>query len=306
MSRPRIAVAPDTRPAMHAAFSDAVRRGGGEIAPLQSADALMWADPARADTFPSLIADASDVRWIQLPYAGVEPFVRYLDHRYVWTCGKGVYARPVAEHALALALAGLRGVGTYSRAGRWREPIGRNLLDAPVTVFGGGGITSELISLLQPFRCEVTVVRRHPAPLDGARVVAADAMLDAVAGADLVVLALALTPETEGLVDARFLTAMQPNAWLVNVARGRHVVTDVLVEALRAARIGGAGLDVTDPEPLPEGHALWGLDNCIVTPHVGNTPEMGLPLITERVRDNVARFAAGQPLEGLVDVDLGY
>ena len=306
MSRPAIAVAPDTRPEMYAAFTEAVRRGGGDVAPIGDAEALVWADPARVGAFPDLIARAPSVRWVQLPYAGIEPFAAYLDHRYVWTCGKGVYARPVAEHALALALAGMRAIGTYARAARWREPLGRNLVGARVVIFGGGGISTELIQLLQPFDCDVTVVRRDPSPLGGARVVSSAEGLGAVARADVVVLALALTVETAGLVDARFLAALQPHAWLVNVARGGHVDTDALVEALRARRIGGAALDVTDPEPLPEHHALWSLDNCIITPHVGNTPEMGLPLITARVRENVERFAAGEPLIGLVDVDLGY
>jgi phosphoglycerate dehydrogenase-like enzyme len=291
---------------MHAAFVEAVRAGGGELVPLGEAEAMVWADPARADVFPELLAAAPAVRWIQLPYAGVEPFLPYLDAEHVWTCGKGVYARPVAEHALALALAGLRGLGTYVRADHWREPIGRNLLGAEVVIVGGGGICNELLRLLSPFECEVTVVRRRPGALRGARVVGPEESRSVVAAADVVVLALALTPETSGIVDATILAAMQPHAWLVNVARGAHVVTDALVDALRAGRIGGAALDVTDPEPLPPGHPLWALPNCIVTPHVANTPEMGLPLIAARVRDNVARFAAGRPLEGLVDVHLGY
>jgi phosphoglycerate dehydrogenase-like enzyme len=292
---------------MHEAFVTAVRAAGGEVVPVGEADALVWADPARADDFPAIIDQAPHVGWIQLPFAGVETFLPYLDPRYVWTCGKGVYAAPVAEHALTLALAGLRGLSVYARADEWRGPIGRNLLDARVTVFGGGGITECLLSLLAPFRCEVTVVRRSRTPLAGAtRVVGPDEGLDAIVDADVVVLALALTPETQGMVDARFLAAMQPHAWLVNVARGAHVVTPDLVDALRAGVIGGAALDVTDPEPLPPGHPLWSLPNCLVTPHIANTPEMGLPLIAERVRANVVRFAAGEPLEGLVDVALGY
>ena len=99
---------------------------------------------------------------------------------------------------------------------------------------------------------------------------------------------------------------MERHAWLVNVARGRHVVTDDLVTALRDGVIGGAGLDVTDPEPLPDGHPLWSLPNCIITPHVGNTPEMAVPLLAERVAANVRRFAAGEELLGPVDADLGY
>jgi phosphoglycerate dehydrogenase-like enzyme len=303
---PLIAVAPDTRPDMYAAFAEAVRAGGGELASVDDARGLVWADPARADAFPEIAARAGRLEWVQLPFAGIEPFATYLDPRYVWTCGKGVYARPVAELALGLALAGMRGLGTYARARSWKAPIGRNLLGARVTVIGGGGICDELLALLAPFGCHVTVVRRHVAPVPGAEVVGSDQMLDAVSGADVIVLALALTAETTGIVDASFLAAMQPHAWIVNVARGAHIVTDDLVAALRAGSIGGAALDVTHPEPLPDGHPLWELADCLVTPHVGNTPEMGLPLITARVRANVSHFAAGEPLEGLVDVTLGY
>jgi phosphoglycerate dehydrogenase-like enzyme len=99
---------------------------------------------------------------------------------------------------------------------------------------------------------------------------------------------------------------MRPGAWLVNVARGRHVDTGALVEALTEGRIGGAALDVTDPEPLPDGHPLWDLERCIITPHVAGTAEMTDHLLARRIRDNVTRFTAGQPLIGLVDPVLGY
>ena len=99
---------------------------------------------------------------------------------------------------------------------------------------------------------------------------------------------------------------MESHAWLVNVARGRHVVTDDLVWALREGVIGGAALDVTDPEPLPAGHPLWSLPNCIITPHIGNTPEMAVPLLGERITANVRRYLAGEELIGLVDVRHGY
>jgi phosphoglycerate dehydrogenase-like enzyme len=303
----RIAVEPATRPAMHAAFVEAVQRGGGTVAPIDEADALVWADPQRADLYPALIARAPSVRWIQLPYAGIEPFVNLLDERFVWTCGKGVYAAPVAEHALALGLAGLRAVGHYAREQQWSAPVGRNLIEANVVVLGGGGICEWLLQLLEPFGCAVTVFRRRAKPMGTATVITERAhLLDALPAADLVVIALSLTPTTTGIVDRDFLARMAPHAWLVNVGRGGHVVTDDLVDTLRNARIGGAALDVTDPEPLPAGHPLWSLPNCIVTPHIANTPEMGLPLIAERVRENTARFATGEPLIGLVDVSLGY
>jgi phosphoglycerate dehydrogenase-like enzyme len=121
-----------------------------------------------------------------------------------------------------------------------------------------------------------------------------------------VVLALALTDETVGIIGAAALAAMPAHSWLVNVSRGRHVDTDALVDALARGSIGGAAIDVTEPEPLPEGHPLWSAPSCLITPHVGNTPEMGVPLLAARVRENVALFAAGRPLLGLVDVRLGY
>ncbi|MQB00085.1 MAG: hydroxyacid dehydrogenase, partial [Actinobacteria bacterium] len=106
--------------------------------------------------------------------------------------------------------------------------------------------------------------------------------------------------------DARRLALMKPHAWLVNVARGAHVDTDALVAALEARSIGGAALDVTEPEPLPEGHPLWGMDNALITSHVANTWDMALPELRAMVERNVSAFAAGRELEGLVDIDLGY
>lgn len=305
MGAPRIAVEP--RSGRHESLVDAVRAGGGEVVAPAEAEGLVWADPARADRYPEVIAAAPGVRWVQLPYAGIEPFLHHLDHERTWTCGKGVYAPPVAEHALALALAGLRHVAGYARAHRWERPHGRNLLGARVTVLGGGEITASFAELVAPFDVELTVVRRRPEPFPGAaRTLTTDRLDEALPGADVVLLALALTPETTGLVDAGRLALMEPHAWLVNVARGGHVVTDDLVAALRAGTIGGAALDVTDPEPLPEGHPLWSLPNAVVTPHIANTPEMGVPLLAARVTENVRRFGAGEPLLGLVDVDAGY
>ena len=100
---------------------------------------------------------------------------------------------------------------------------------------------------------------------------------DALRGAQLVVLALALTPATTGVLDRRRLELLDPAGWVVNVARGGHIVTDDLVAVLAEGRIGGAALDVTHPEPLPDGHPLWDEPRCIITPHTANTPEMAVP-----------------------------
>jgi D-3-phosphoglycerate dehydrogenase len=99
---------------------------------------------------------------------------------------------------------------------------------------------------------------------------------------------------------------MREDAWLVNVARGSLVDTDALVEALRSGAIAGAALDVTDPEPLPDGHPLWELDNVLITPHVATPPEAERRHFAARVKENVRRLAAGEELEGLIDPDGGY
>lgn len=277
------------------------------MVPLEQAEALVWANARDVDGLAGALEVRPELLWVQLPFAGIENFVDLVDDERVWTCGKGVYAEPVAELALSLALAGMRGLGTYARTQSWHIPIGRNLLGANVAILGGGGITEAMLRLLRPFDCHVTVVRNQVRDMPGADVVLdAEGYTDAIAGSDLVVLALALTPETEGIIAAGELELMGPNAWLVNVARGGHVVTDDLVTALREGVIAGAGLDVVDPEPLPDGHPLWTLENCIITPHVGNTPEMAQPLLAERVTTNVKRWADGIELLGLVDSELGY
>jgi phosphoglycerate dehydrogenase-like enzyme len=267
----------------------------------------VWTAPAAPDELAAALAVAPRARWVQLPFAGIEPYVHLLDPARTWTCGKGVYAEPVAEHVLALALAGLRRLPDRMRATSWGGFAGTSLYDGRATVLGGGGITRVLLGLLGPMRTRVTVVRRHPEPLPGAaRVVGPEDLHDVLPGADVVVLALALTPETRGIIGGAELACMESHAWLVNVARGAHVVTDDLVDALRAGRIGGAALDVTDPEPLPDGHPLWSCGNSIITPHTANTPEMARRPLAERVRENVRRFSTGEPLVGLVDVALGY
>jgi phosphoglycerate dehydrogenase-like enzyme len=288
-------------------MADAIVAGGGHLVGLEQAEALVWGAPNEPVLLERAIEEHPRLAWVQLPFAGIENYVHLVDDEREWTCGKGVYARPVAELALALALAGMRGLGTYARASQWGSEQGVNLFGANVTILGGGGITEALIALLEPFGCRITVVRNRVQEMDGVdEVVEADRYIDALVGADLVVVALALTPDTEGMLSRNEFELMEPHAWVVNVARGRHIVTDDLVWALREGRIGGAALDVTDPEPLPVGHPLWSLPNCIVTPHAGSTWRMSKPLLSERITANVRRFAHGEELLGSIDPDLQY
>jgi phosphoglycerate dehydrogenase-like enzyme len=301
---PRIAIGPEGVPPWPA---DAVRAGGGHIVSAAEAEALVWTSISDSDGLRRVLDDNPGIRWVQLPLAGVEGFGDIIDDDRVWTCAKGVYAEPVAELVLSLGLAGLRRLGSYSRSSTWTGKEGRNLLGARVTIIGGGGITESLLRLLQPFGCHVTVVRNRVQDMPGADVVLeSDRFVDSLPGADLVVLALALTRGTEGFIGRGELESMERHAWLVNVARGKHIVTDDLVWALENDVIGGAALDVTDPEPLPDGHPLWSLPNCIITPHVAVTPAMAQPLLLERITANVRRFAEGDDLIGLIDPHAGY
>jgi phosphoglycerate dehydrogenase-like enzyme len=284
-----------------------IRAAGAELVDPEAAEAVVWAVVDGVDGLRAMLAANPSIRWVQLPMAGVEHFLPLIDADRWWTAAKGIHDEPVAELALALLLAGARGLAPYARARRWEEPQGRGLFGARVTVLGGGGITAALMRLLRPFDADVTVVRRRPRRMPGVRrVVGPEHLRGALAEADGVVLALALTPQTEGIIGARELDAMGPAAFLVNVARGRHVVTADLVRALDRRVIAGAALDVTDPEPLPEGHPLWSASNCLITPHVGGHSAAARMALTALVTENVRRFCAGRPPVGMVDPTLGY
>ena len=308
MERARIRVA--AAPGNAAWAVEAIRRGGGEPAGLgENPTGLVWTDAGAVAELRGVLRAHPGISWVQLPMAGIERVAEagVLDHQRQWTSAKGAYAEPVAEHALALLLAGLRYLPQRARAHSWGQPAAQTLFDQPVTIVGGGGITIALLRLLEPFRTQVTVVRRRDKPVAGAvRTVPPSDLHQALAAARGVVLTLALTPESRGMIGPKELETMDQQAWLVNVARGALVDTAALVGALRSDQIGGAALDVTDPEPLPAGHPLWDLPNCLITPHTADTEQMTEPLLAARITENVRRLAAGDELEGRVDPDLGY
>ncbi len=305
MNQPRVAILPNDWPLA----TQAIEAGGGQVVPLAEAEALVWIAWHGVSGLTDLLADAPHIRWVHLPGAGVEEFIDAgltADDR-VWTCGKGAHSALIAEHALSLALAGLHRVPSAARATTWSGSAVTSLFDQPVTIVGGGGIATALITLLTPFRCAVTVVRRRSAPVPGARrTIGVDELGAGLGDARLVVLALALTVQTRGIIGRPELEMMDDHAWLVNVSRGGHVDTDALVEALRAGVIGGAALDVTDPEPLPDGHPLWSLPNCVITPHIAGASAAAMKALVDRIAENVRLFGSGQPLLGLVDSDAGY
>lgn len=255
------------------------------------------------------VTSSSNVEWVQLPSAGIELFKESLTARpdLSWTSAKGAYALPVAEHALTLTLALLRDVPARVRAHSWSPASGTSLHGLRAAVVGAGGVGLEIVRLLKCFDTHVTVVRRRSEAAPGADVTVMEEDLDAAVGeADIVILAAALTSGTQKLFDERRLALLQNRAILVNIARGGLVDTQALTELLASESIAGAALDVTDPEPLPEGHPLWEEPRSLITPHTADTLEMIQPLLAERVATNVSRFHTRQPLLGVVDAAAGY
>jgi phosphoglycerate dehydrogenase-like enzyme len=276
-----------------------VTEAGGTVGPLgPDTRGIVWLDNRDPAGLDDALRRHPAVGWVQLPFAGVDAFAHLIaahGDRVLFTSAKGAYAEPVAEHALALTLGTLRVLQKRARASSWAtEPEGVSLYGRHVVVIGAGGIALEYLRLIAPFDVDVTVVRRSPEPVPGAaRTVTTDELDQVLPDADVVMIAAAMTSGTAKLLGERQFRIMKPSARLVNIARGGLVDTDALVAALRAGEIAAAGLDVTDPEPLPDGHPLWSEPAAVITPHQADTPEMVAPLLAERVRRNTVAFLGG-------------
>ncbi len=304
-----VAVLPTAEPS----FVAAVEAAGGTVAPLSDRTrGVVWLSNKDAAAFPPILEAHPGIGWVQLPFAGVDAFSGIIASEarpgLVWTSAKGAYAQPVAEHALMLTLALMRVIPKRVRARSWSTvEEGRSLYGREVVIVGAGGIALELMVLLAPFGVRVTIVRRSSDPVEGAeRTVTTDQLLDVLPGADVVVIAAALTGGTRHLFSDVEFAAMKSTAYLVNIARGGLVDTDALLRALRSGAIAGAGIDVTDPEPLPDGHPLWDEEACLITPHQADTSEMVAPLLAERIGANVRAFLGAGDFVGRVDPAVGY
>jgi phosphoglycerate dehydrogenase-like enzyme len=289
------------------ALIEAVKRGGGTIvADPKEAEAIVWLGSNRTK-LPSMLHPG--VRWVQLPSAGVESWVKegLIDAERVYTSAAGVYSETVAEHALALMLAGARRLPESARATSWEVGWGRTLAGSTIVVLGAGGIGRAVIRMLEPFGTRSLAVTRRGREVPGATAgYSADQTEELWPEGDFFVVAAPATADTKKMIGARELDMMQNHAWIVNVARGSLIDTDALVEALAEGQIGGAALDVTDPEPLPEGHPLWTEPRALITPHTANPPDALARALAGRIEENVARFKAGEELTAVVDVEAGY
>jgi phosphoglycerate dehydrogenase-like enzyme len=285
---------------------EAVRAAGGRLTTVEEASAMIWYQGSPRE-FASLVH--SGIRWVQLPNAGVEPWFEagVIDERRVFSSAAGCYAPAVAEHTLALLLAAARRLPELIRARTWTHPSPATLRGATVAIVGCGGIGRALIDMLAPLGARVLAMTRSGRDVPGAHLSTGPTGLPTLLReADYVVLAAPATPSTRAMIGAPELALMKPGGWLVNIGRGALVDTGALVEALRGGRLGGAALDVTDPEPLPDGHPLWTEPRAVITPHSANSESLLLPELAKRVRDNTERFLAGLPPAGVIDPGLGY
>jgi phosphoglycerate dehydrogenase-like enzyme len=299
---PAVAVLPEPG---RADLVTALRSAGVRLAPPARAQGLIWTGEQPAELAAALV-HAPELRWVQLASAGVEDYLPLMDRRIRWMRATGVQSALVAEHALMLALTVLRDGTASVRAGMWRPRPAIPLRGADVLIIGGGGIARALLELLHPFQVRATVISRRAVPLPGAEVHTSDRLDELLPAARVVFLAAPLTVRTAGLIDAARLASMRRDACLVNVARGGLVVTDDLVRALSLGWIAGAGLDVTDPEPLPADHPLWSLPRCVITAHCAGDLDHALGSFTALVLHNIRRLADGLEPIGLIDPELGY
>lgn len=281
---------------------------------------------------PTSLDNAPNLRWVQVTGAGIGSFPQ----SPVWgtdialTHASGVAASTIAEHVMMMMLALCRRLPkmqTCQRDATWsREPstafIQRELRGSTVAIVGYGSIGRETARLAKAFGMRVLAVKRSPdqrvdsdyqlpgvGDPDGSlpdAYFATDRLHDALAQADVVVLALPSTRATTHLIDAAALAAMPSHALLINVGRGDAVDQTALVAALQQGGIGGAALDVTTPEPLPSDSPLWQFENVIISPHVAGPGPAYVDALVTLFAENLRRYVNGEPLYNRVDYGRGY
>ncbi|SIR82829.1 Phosphoglycerate dehydrogenase [Haladaptatus litoreus] len=256
----------------------------------------------------NLLARAEQLELFACTFAGTDhvPMDAFAERGIAVTNAGGIHAPGIAEQAIGNMLVFARrlheGWRRKQRA-EWRHFQSGELTDSTVTVVGLGSIGKAVVQRLQGFDVETIGVRYSPekgGPTDEVVGFEEDAIHDAFSRSEYVVIACPLTETTRGLVGESEFATLPTNAVLVNTARGSIVDTDALVSALRSNAIRGAALDVTDPEPLPEDHPLWNLENCLVTPHTGGHTPRHWERLADIVAENVQRLADGETLDNQV------
>jgi phosphoglycerate dehydrogenase-like enzyme len=253
------------------------------------------------------LAAVPGLRVVQTLTAGYENVLPYVPDGVTLCTAAGVHDASTAELAVGLTIAALRGLGEFARAattGEWLSGPRRSLADRTVLLVGSGSVGGAIARRLSGFEVSLTRVGTRARDDDAGHVHGADELPQLLPRHDVVILAVPLTPATQGLVDKRFLAAMPDRALLVNVARGGVVVTDDLLAEVSTGRMDAA-LDVTDPEPLPPDHPLWRCPNVLISPHVGGNTSAFEPRARALLREQLTRFGAGRPLRNQVNAGVG-
>jgi phosphoglycerate dehydrogenase-like enzyme len=297
---------------------------GVEIVPFDSSEEAVTlvedADAVIGTATPELLAAGEKLRWVQVGSAGVERYLtipKLASGEVLFTNGQKLASPEIAEHVMALTRALARGLGhavTAQNRGTWiRSEIDelaplQRLRGKTMLVVGLGGIGTEVARLASAAGMRVTGIRssRRIGPPFVDQVGLTEDLAAFAADADVVVNCLPMTPATADIFDAGLFEVMKPTSLFVNVGRGGTVDTDALIAALSGGEIAGAGLDVTDPEPLPDGHPLWKAPNLIITPHYAAWSDIGRERRWLLYRENLRRFVAGEPMLSVVDPERGY
>ena len=287
--------------------------------PEQAVALAKHADVVLGFCTPEVLAAGKGIRWVQSFAAGVERCVTipaFAERDILLTNMQRVAGPVMAEHVLAMMFAFARGLDFYipeRLEHRWTEELPPTyrmitLEGKTMLVVGLGGIGAEVAKRAHALGMQVDAIRAsgREGP-EYVREVGRPADLARLAGrADFIVNATPLTAATHHLFDARFFEGLKPGTYFFNVGRGQSVVQEALIDALKSGQLAGAGLDVTDPEPLPPGNPLWTLPNVIMTPHVSTRSDLGDAARFAIVRENLRRYVAGEKMLSVVDTRKGY
>jgi phosphoglycerate dehydrogenase-like enzyme len=251
---------------------------------------------------------------VQCPSAGVEhyPLAAMNDRGIILTNAQGCYAPEIAEHVFALLLGLTRGVAASTKQKKWgaeRDPI--ELRGMTMGIIGLGGIGRETARRAKSMDMNVIAVDAEPLYAEKFAMASSVKLVDEgleelLKASDVVVSAAPHTPRSRGMIGAEQFAAMKKGTYFINVSRGKLVKTDAMIEALKSGHLAGAGLDVTDPEPLPDGHPLWDAPNVIITSHIAGRSQLSYARVEGVFADNVRRFAGGLAMLNMVDKVKGY
>lgn len=263
---------------------------------------------------------APQIHWVQVYASGVDrcvPLPAMHEGKKLLSNGQKIASPALAEHAIAMMMMLVRGLDVYHRnqlQGAWQRRIEMGqgefmeLGGRTVLIVGLGGIGTQAAKRAHGLGMRVIATRnsRREGPDYVDYVGLADEVVELARRADVVINTTPLTERTRGMFNAEFFTAMKPTAYFISVGRGASTVTDDLTAALNNGEIAGAGLDVTDPEPLPEGHPLWSMPRVIISPHSGSRSDKSRDRLYLLVQENLKRYMAGEPLLSVVDIERGY